>query len=81
MDAFIFKENSRAMFDDVCSDSPKFVRKFTRDGLVKGLKEHGCGDVTEATMYEVCRKVTPAKYLDRTLAILDKDKTTRRLRK
>jgi hypothetical protein len=28
-------------------------------------------------MYDVCREVTPAKYMDRTIAILDKDRTTK----
>ena len=76
VDEFNFLENSRAMFTDVCNDSPKAFRHFTREALVKGLKKHGCGDVTEAIMYEVVKEVTPAKYLERTLAILDKDRTT-----
>jgi hypothetical protein len=74
--SFDFKENSKAMFTDVCNASPKLVRHFSRDALVKGLKKHGCGEVYESTMYEVCREVTPAKYMARTMAILDKDRTT-----
>mmetsp|Transcript_50577 Transcript_50577/g.70159 ORF Transcript_50577/g.70159 Transcript_50577/m.70159 type:complete len:108 (-) Transcript_50577:114-437(-) len=75
-DDFIFKENSKAMFTDVCNAAPKLVRHFTRDGLVKGLKKRGCGEVFESTMYDVCREVTPQKYMKRTMAILDKDRTT-----
>jgi hypothetical protein len=77
MDGFTFKENSKKMFDDVCNASPKLVRHFTREALIKGLKKRGCGDVYESTMYDVCREVTPAKYMDRTIAILDKDRTTK----
>jgi hypothetical protein len=43
--SFDFKENSKAMFTDVCNASPKLVRHFSRDALVKGLKKHGCGEV------------------------------------
>jgi hypothetical protein len=76
MESFQFEENSKAMFDDVCNGTPWLVRHFTRSGLVKGLTARGCGVVTESIMYDVCREVTPVKYLDRTIAILDKDKTT-----
>ena len=76
MDEFVWKENSKKMFDDVCNASPFLVRHFTRRALVNGLKEHGCGDVTEVMMYDVCREVTPSKYLPRTLEILDGDRTT-----
>ena len=73
---FDFKENSKAMFDDVCNASPNLVRHFTRSALTKGLMERGCGAVYESTMYEVCKEVTPAKYLKQTLDILEKDRTT-----
>ena len=75
MEDLNFTENSREMFDKVCQNTPWFVRHFTRNGLVKGLKEHGCGDVTEDLMYVVCKEVTPAKYLETTLKILDDCKT------
>ena len=75
MDEFEFKENSKTMFEEVCNATPWFVRHFTRNGLVRGLKEKGCGQVTESIMYEVCRDVTPEKHLERTIAILDKNKT------
>ena len=71
-----FLENSKAMYDGVCGASPWFVRHFTRNGLNKGLEKRGCGDVTEAIMYDVCREVTPEKYLESTLKILDGLKTT-----
>ena len=75
MDSFQFAENSREMFDQVCNASPWFVRHFTRNGLVNGLKEMGVETVTEQDMYAVCRKVTPEKYLAKTLEILDQLKT------
>jgi hypothetical protein len=76
MDELDFQENSREMFEKVCEASPFFVRYFTRNGLLKGLKERGCGDVKEETMYEVCKEVTPPKYLELTIKILDECKTT-----
>lgn len=72
---FNWLENSKVMFDKVCESSPRLVRHFTRDALTKGLKKHGCGDVTEAMMYIVVKEVTPAKYLARTLKILDENRT------
>lgn len=76
MDDFNFQENSKEMFDQVCLASPWFVRHFTRNGLIKGLKARKCGDVTESIMYDVCKEVTPPKYLEDTLKILDEHKTT-----
>ena len=73
---FDFQENSKAMFIDVCNASPKLVRHFTRNALTKGLKERGCGTVYESTMYDVCKEVTPAKYMEQTMKILDNDRTT-----
>jgi hypothetical protein len=73
---FNFLENSAVMFDKVCEASPFLVRHFTRSALTKGLKAHGCGDVTENMMYIVCKEVTPTKYLERTLKILDENRTT-----
>eukprot|EP00542_Grammatophora_oceanica_P010456 CAMPEP_0194035182 /NCGR_PEP_ID=MMETSP0009_2-20130614/7649_1 /TAXON_ID=210454 /ORGANISM="Grammatophora oceanica, Strain CCMP 410" /LENGTH=110 /DNA_ID=CAMNT_0038676447 /DNA_START=116 /DNA_END=448 /DNA_ORIENTATION=+ len=74
-DTFHWLENSKVMFDKVCESSPRLVRHFTRDALTKALKKHGCGDVTEAMMYIVVKEVTPAKYLARTLKILDENRT------
>ena len=75
MEELKFRDNSEAMFNEVCSETPWFVRTFTRNGLVKGLREEGCGVVTEENMYDVCRKVTPEQYLGKTLGILDRHKT------
>lgn len=75
MDDFTFTQNTRDMFDQVCQASPWFVRHFTRNGLLNGLREMQITTVTEPDMYAVCRKVTPEKYLERTLLILDKLKT------
>jgi hypothetical protein len=76
MDDLNFTENSKAMFDKVCEATPWLFRHFTRNGLIKGLKEHGCGDVTEELMYTVCKEVTPKQHLEKTLKILDENKTT-----
>lgn len=75
MDEFNFQQNSRVMFDNVCEATPWLFRHFTRNSLVKGLKAHGCGDVTEDIMYTVCKEVTPEKYLESTLKILDENKS------
>eukprot|EP00527_Entomoneis_sp_CCMP2396_P005863 CAMPEP_0198153216 /NCGR_PEP_ID=MMETSP1443-20131203/63217_1 /TAXON_ID=186043 /ORGANISM="Entomoneis sp., Strain CCMP2396" /LENGTH=77 /DNA_ID=CAMNT_0043819471 /DNA_START=97 /DNA_END=333 /DNA_ORIENTATION=- len=71
MDGLNFTENSKKMFDEVCNGTPWFVRHFTRNGLVKGLKEKGLDEVTEADMYGVCREVTPPQHLEKTIEILD----------
>jgi hypothetical protein len=76
MDGFNFLENTEVMFDKVYHASPIFVRHFTKGALIKGLQEHGCGDVTEEMMFVVCKKVTPAPYLETTLNILDENRTT-----
>lgn len=72
---FNWLENSRVMFDKVAEETPWFVRHFTRNGMLKGLHEKGIKDVTESAMYDVCKKVTPEKYLPRTLEILDEHKS------
>jgi len=76
MEDLNFTENSKVMFDKVCERTPWFVRHFTRNGLIKGLKAHGCGDVSEELMYTVCKEVTPEAHLENTLKILDENKTT-----
>lgn len=73
---FIFHENSKAMHDKVIQATPFLFRHFTRRGIDNGLIAHGCGDVTEAIMYEVVREVTPAAHLEQSLKILDENKTT-----
>lgn len=72
---FVWKENSKIMHDKVIDATPYLVRHFTRSGIDNGLEKHGCGDVTEDIMYTVVREVTPAKYLDASLKILDEYKT------
>ena len=44
--------------------------------LINGLKEKGCGAVTEGILMDVCRETTPEKYKDRTMEILDRMKTS-----
>jgi len=75
MNQFDFKDRSLEMFEAVCNSSPWYVRHFTRNGLINGIKEEDCGNiVTEETMYVVCKKVTPNQHLEHTLEILDKIK-------
>lgn len=81
MEDFEFKENSKVMFDEVCSMTPWLFRGFTKNGLIQGLKDEGCGIVTEQKMYDVCRKVTPAKHLDKTMEVLEKHKTVKHIKK
>jgi hypothetical protein len=73
---FQWLENSKEMFDKVAEASPWFVRHFTKSGMLKGLHEKGVKDVTESAMYDVCKEVTPSKYLPQTLEVLDGLKTT-----
>jgi hypothetical protein len=75
MDELTFTENSKEMFDQVCNSTPWLFRHFTRNGIIKGLKAHGCGEVTEELMYTVCKEVTPGQHLEKTLKILDEYKT------
>ena len=73
---FVWKENSKTMHDKIIEASPFLVRQFTRNGIDSGLEKHGCGDVTEAIMYDVVKEVTPPKYLEASLKILDEYRTT-----
>ena len=63
------------MHDKVIDSTPYLFRHFTRSGIDNGLEKHGCGDVTEELMYLVVKEVTPPKYLDASLKILDEYKT------
>lgn len=72
---FTWLENSKEMFDKVAESSPWFVRHFTKSGMLKGLKARNVKNVTESVMYNVCKEVTPQKYLPQTLEILDANKT------
>ena len=75
MEGFEFTENSKVMFEEVCNMTPWLFRSFTRNGLTQGLKDEGCGVVTESKIYDVCRKVTPERHLEKTMEILDKHRT------
>ena len=78
VEEFNWLGNSQLMYNKVCESSPFFVRHFTRNGLNKGLNKRIApgGTVTESVMYDVCKEVTPEKYLENTLKILDQYKTT-----
>ena len=74
-DHFVWKENSKIMHDKVIEATPYLFRYFTRSGIDGGLAKHGCGDVTEAIMYDVVKEVTPKAHLEASLKILDEYKT------
>lgn len=46
---FVFKENSKAMYDKVIASAPDHCRNFTQIGIDKGLTSKDCGEVTEGT--------------------------------
>ena len=73
---FVWKENSKVMHDKVIGAAPFVFRLFSRSAIDGGLAEHGCGDVTEAIMYQVVREKTPPAHLEASLKILDKYRTT-----
>lgn len=73
---FKFTENSKAMYDAVLEAPPFFIRWVVRGKVDAAMRARGCGTVTEDLMYDVCKEVTPANQLDRTIEVLDKHKTT-----
>ena len=86
---FVFLENSYKMYVDVCNLSPKPFRHYTRDSLKQGMRKHATyrnkdGEshagtrnvITEDIMYTVVKEVTPKKYLQQALKVLDEDRTT-----
>ena len=86
---FVFLENSYKMYVDVCNLSPKPFRHYTRDSLKQGMRKHATyhnkddkshagtrNVITEDIMYTVVKEVTPKKYLQQALKVLDEDRTT-----
>lgn len=72
---FEFKERSEEMFEALCNTIPWLFRRVGRSSLVKALTREGCGQVTQEIMYVVCKQVTPARFLDNAIQILDEIKT------
>ena len=73
----------QAMFEQVVNQTPWLFRHFPRSSILNGLKAKGCGGgdnnnkaVTEEVLMQVCQEVTPNKYLEKTMAILERMKTT-----
>ncbi len=65
----------QAMFEEVVNQTPWLFRHFPRSSILNGLKEKGCSTVTEAILIEVCKEVTPDKYKEKTMDILERMKT------
>lgn len=82
-DGFVWKENSKAMYDVVCKEDvlplvlpgvdPGYTRRALSLALTEKVGSHG--EVTEQLMYQVCREVLPSPYLQHTLQTLDAMKT------
>jgi hypothetical protein len=64
------------MFEEVVAQTPWLFRHFPRTAILTGLKEKGCKTVTEAILIEVCKETTPDKYKEKTMAILERMKTS-----
>ena len=64
------------MYETVVNQTPWPFRHFPRSAILKGLAQQGCGTVTEPVLMQVCQEVTPEKYLDKTMDILERMKTT-----
>ena len=63
------------MFETVVNQTPWLFRHFPRSSILNGLKEKGCGTVTEDLLIEVCQQVTPEKYAEKTMSLLEDMKT------
>ena len=63
------------MFETIVNQTPWPFRRFPRAAILKGLQEQGCGTVTEPILMQVCKEVTPEKYLEKTVEILESMKT------
>eukprot|EP00804_Cyclotella_cryptica_P030647 CCRYP_015684-RA/>CCRYP_015684-RA protein AED:0.00 eAED:0.00 QI:119/1/1/1/1/1/2/2122/79 len=67
--------NSKAMFEEVVNQTPWLFRHFPRSSILNGLKGKGCSAITEAILIDVCKEVTPDKYKEKTMDILERMKT------
>ena len=72
---FIFTENTKAMYDDILSKPPFFVRFLVRSKVNGALTARGCGKVTEQIMYDVIKETTPENMLQRSIDVLDEHRT------
>ena len=68
-------ESNQAMFEEVVNQTPWLFRHFPRTAILNGLKDKGCGNVTESILIDVCKETTPEKYMEKNLAILERMKT------
>ena len=63
------------MFEAVVNRTPWLFRHFPRSAILNGLKEKGCGKVTEPILIDVCKETTPEKYKETTMKILEEMRT------
>lgn len=75
MDEFEWSGNSKVMFEEVVNLTPWVFRHFPRSAILKGLKERNSRIVTEEGLIEVCKVVSPEKYLEKTMAVLEENRT------
>ena len=72
----VFLGNSGVMYEQVCQATPFFVRSLTRNAILSEMQVRGYQEgVTEDQFYQIIQDVTPKKFLDRTLSILDRHKS------
>ena len=72
---FAFVGNSATMYEKVCEASPFFVRHFTRKAILKEIELKGYQEVTEKAFFQIIQDVTPEKFLEKTMAILEQHKS------
>ena len=75
MEEFEWSGQSKSMFEEVVNLTPWVFRHFPRSAILAGLNESGSKVVTEESLIEVCKKVTPEKYMEKTMAVLEEHRT------
>lgn len=74
-DEFEWTGNSKNMYEEVVNLTPWIFRHFPRTAILTGLKGRDSTTVTEEALIEVCKEVTPEKYREKTMAVLEEHKT------
>ena len=70
-----FQGKSLTMMEEVCKTSPAFVRSIVRSSILKQLKRDGVMTVSEKSMIDAVKQVTPKKSLDNAIKIMDRYKS------
>ena len=73
---FEWQGNSKVMYEEVVNMTPWLFRHFPRSSILSGLKDRNDPVVTEESLVDVCKKVTPEKYMEQTMAKLEELRTT-----